>query len=151
MCNKDYFYNFTIHELSLTLWTYRQTLVNNEDARKYSIWILHYQRYCGEILRERWNPSFPDIDFVFNNSHDLNETLDPNGMDAEDYIKFLIRAELKIKRLCRKRHRNCILIRAELKIKRLCRKRHRNCRGCKESLSEKRPCLRVKFFCIFLV
>ena len=123
MCNKDYFYNFTIHELSLTLWTYRQTLVNNEDARKYSIWIPHYQWYCGEILGEWWNPSFPDIDFVFNNIHDLNETLDPNGMDAEDYIKFLIRAELKIKRLWRKRHRNC--------------------RGCKESLSEKRPCLRV--------
>ena len=58
-----------------------------------------------------------------NNIDDLNETLDPNGMDAEDYLEFLIRTELKIKRLGRERHRNC--------------------RCCKESLSEKRPCLRV--------
>ena len=32
----------------------------------------------------------------FNNIDDLNETLDPNGMDAEDYLEFSIRTELKI-------------------------------------------------------
>ena len=63
MRNKDYYYNFTFHELILTLWTYRQTLVNNEDARKYYFWIPHYPRYCEEILRERWNTSFPYTGF----------------------------------------------------------------------------------------
>ena len=63
MRNKGYFYNFNIQGLILTLWTYRQTLVNNEDSCKYYFWIPHYQRHYKEILRERWNPSFSDIDF----------------------------------------------------------------------------------------
>ena len=123
MRNKDYFYNFTIQGLILTLSTYRQTLVNKEDARKYYFWIPHYQRHCKEILRERDGTLLFLTLIFFNNIDDLNETLDPNGMDAEDYLEFLIRTELKIKRLGRERHRNC--------------------RCCKESLSEKRPCLRV--------
>ena len=56
--------------------------------------------------------------------------MDPNGIDAEDHIEFLIRAELKIKRLSRKKHRNC--------------------RCCKESLSKKKTLFKSLILLFFL-